>query len=363
MLWLVTAAGSWYSRAYLAPGPNVQVPGYSAPALSGLPAALAAPVRADALWYLKISTQGYRASDGTAAFFPAFPAMTWAVDRLVKNETAAGLLVANLATVAGLMMMFAFARRVSDERAARTAVVGIALFPTAFFLIAPYGESILLAAGAGALLAAQRGRQEWSFGAGVIAALARPFGFALALPLAALVAGGKGKRRWVAPSGPLVGLGLWAAYVWRLTGDPAGLVSIQSNWQRQPLPFWRTLSAGFVIAVRTAGSGAGPYFTFDLAATIFGLVLIPGVVFALRKAKPGLGPALAFYGAATLAAPLSLPFLPRPLMSMPRFVLALFPLFIALGLLPGRVRVALAVASAAGLFAASAAFTAGRPLF
>lgn len=368
ILRLITLAGAWYSSTNLVPGPNVEVAGYATPELTGPVAELVRPwLRADALWYLKISTQGYRPDDGTLAFFPALPAVVWALDSVMGNEAWAGVLAANLATLAGLIMLFAFLARAVHAQAAKAAVVGFVLFPTAFFLMAPYGESMLLMSGAGALFAAQVGRHRWSFVAGVVAGISRPFGAAIALPVAAIVAArSSGKQRWLAPAGPIVGLALWGTYMWQLTGDPLALVHVQGTWQRVPQAFWNTLWAGFQFAERYAGSEFAGYAQFDLAAALFGLALVPAIFFTLRRngaESRWLGGALAAYGLATLAIPLSLPFLPRPLLSVPRFVLALFPLFAGMVLLPRGFRWALAVASAAGLFIGTAVFLAGRPLF
>jgi len=352
------------SLGQLEPGANVGVAGYQPPELKGAVGEVAGPwLRADALWYLKVATQGYSSDDGTLAFFPAFPALTRVVDHVVGNEAIAGLLVANLASWLGLVLLFGFVRQLLDSRAARTAVFGTALFPTAFFFVAPYGEPVLLAAGSAALLFALRGEHAASFAAGAVAALSRPFGFALAIPVAAIVLRGHGRRRWLAPAGPLAGIAGWAVYAWRLTGDPMALVNIQENWQRELTPFWETLWAGFTSWRVWDGTEYGSYFLFDIAATLFGLALGGLVIRALRKTDLSVGVGLAAYGGVVLLLPLSLPFLARPLLSNPRFVLALFPLFVGLIVLPGKLRVALGVLSAMGLFVGTLVYLAGRPLY
>lgn len=353
---------------FLEPGPNVEVPGYRPPALSGIANEVAGPwLRADALWYLKIATSGYRPDDGSLAFFPAFPALIWLVNLAVGNEAIAGLLVANLASWAGLILLFAFVSRLVGPGAAAATVCAVALFPTAFFFVAPYGEAVLLVAGSAALLLALRGRTVGSFFAGFVAALSRPFGAAIALPLAAMSANSAGARRWIAPLGPVAGLAAWAGFTWRLTGDPLALMRIQGNWLRRPVPFWDTLFQGFVSWRRWAGTELAGYLLFDLAATLFGLMLIPLVVVALRRLRGlqarGAGYGLAAYGVAVMGLSLSLPFLPRPLMSNPRFVLALFPLFVGVVLVPPKLRAILLAASAIGLVFAAVVFLAGRPLF
>jgi Gpi18-like mannosyltransferase len=256
--WLLLRAVTLLSAlsvTLLEPGPDVAVPGYRPPVFDGLGERAVEPwLRADALWYLKIATQGYGKDDGTLAFFPAFPAAAWLVDRVAGNEAVAGLLVSNLATWAGLVLLFGFVKRLVDSRAAAVAVLGVALFPTAFFFMAPYGEAMLLLSGSGALLLALLGRGGASFAAGVVAGLSRPFGFAIALPLAAIAKSSRTRLRWVAPLGPIVGLLLWALYAWNLTGEPAALLNVQGNWSRDLTPFWTTVIEAFAAWRRFTGT-------------------------------------------------------------------------------------------------------------
>lgn len=361
---VTSALAAAYSVASM-PGNGVDVPGYRPPQLSGPFAAVAEPwLRADGLWYLKVATQGY-AADETLAFFPALPAVTAAVQPLVGNEAYAALLVTNLASLLGLVMLFAFVARVLDRRAARAAVVGLALFPTAFFFVAPYGEAMLLFAGSAALLATAAKRPQLAFLFGAAAALSRPFGALICLPMAFIVAGqGGSPRRWLGPAGPVAGLGGWFAYTWNLTGDPLAALHVQSSWQRELTAPWNTLRLGFEQWLHYSEQSFGNYVAFDLAVTVFALALIPAAAWVLwRRGKVLPAAGLSLYAAAVMAAPLLLPFRPRALMSNPRFALALFPLFLAYVLLPSKARIPLALASGAGMAVATAAFIAGKPLF
>ena len=56
----------------------------------------------------------------------------------------AALLVSNLAFLGALLALFALTADAFGERIARRAIVVTALFPTAFFFLAPYTESLFL---------------------------------------------------------------------------------------------------------------------------------------------------------------------------------------------------------------------------
>lgn len=350
VLFLLSALGALASEALFDAGPLVFPPNYSPPPDGSW-------LRSDALWYLKIAEQGYGDTAGTYAFLPLFPLLIRALSPLF-GPAVAGLVVASVACAAGLVLLFAFVEQFSGIANARVATVGMAVLPTAFFYVAPYAEPLLLATGAGALLAAISGRNLLAGILGALAALSRPFGVLLAIPLAGMSSGSL-RTRWIGPAGPVLGALGWMIWVGAQSGDPTAALSIQSVWQRRLS--WPHIT--LVDAVRSvsdwAGSGMARYFLLDLAAAVFVMLLIAGTVVLLRRK----GVPLAVFGAVTFLAVLSSSFPPRPLLSLPRFVLAFFPLSVALGLIPKRLRIPVGVASAGGLVLASALFVASRPIF
>jgi hypothetical protein len=94
----------------------------------------------------------------------------------------------------------------------------------------------------------------------------------------------------------------------------------------------------------------------DVVLFCFLVLAVPAVVGTLRRLPAAYGA----YVLAALALPLSYPVGPQPLMSLPRFLAVLFPLFMWLGAWladGGRVRRAAVLApSAAGLMGVTAVF-------
>ncbi|MGH2705694.1 MAG: mannosyltransferase family protein [Actinomycetota bacterium] len=364
LLRLVATAAAFASAGLLAGGLTIQVPGYVPPHFAGGDEALLGVwLRADALWYLRIAESGYRGDPGTFAFLPLFPILTRALTPLVGgNEVIAALIVANAACLIGLVVLCRLVDLLIGPSAARAAAFGLALSPTAFFLVAPYAEPLLLAAGACALLAVARGHPAVAWMAGVLAGLARPFGVLLSIPMLALAKRGAG-RTWAAATGPLVGLGIWLAWVWAVTSEPTGGLGVQSRWQRTLTLPVVTLLEGAKAWWRLRATDFGPYFLLDLAAAAALVAMAIGLLFVQRRHGGAALLGFAAYTAAVMGAALVAPFPPRPLLSLPRFVLAAFPGFAACALIPRRARVPLAVLSAAGLGALTALFIAARPIF
>ena len=78
---------------------------------------------------------------------------------------------------------------------------------------------------------------------------------------------------------------------------------------------------------------------FDLEAFVFLALIVALTVIAWRR----FGTPYGLFAAVSLAIPLSVPSESMPLLSMPRFSIALFPCFLALATLGGRPRVHTAI--------------------
>lgn len=310
----------------------VSVPGWPAPPVPdpGWHAAITAWERFDALWFLRIAERGYAAGDGSAAFFPLYPMairlVSWA---LGGHPLAAALLVSNLAFLGALLVLYDLTRTERSEAVARTTVVLLATFPTAFFFLAPYSEAPFLLLAALALWGARRGRFALAGAAGFGAALTRNVGIVVA---AALATEALQRRREGAPGfvrgllAAAVAGGGTLAYLlswWARTGDLLAPLHQQTTWQRRFSFPWTTLVEATRIAFRYPGATNGPYWLIDW------LVVVPFLAVSVLAAARSRW-AFSVYLWGGLLIPLCYVFPDRPLMSMPRFVLPLFPAFWAM---------------------------------
>ncbi len=332
----------------------VSVPGWRAHPLPdpGWQNAFTSFERFDALWFLRIASSGYRTGDGSAAFFPLYPLAIRAVSWVMGGHPfAASLLVSNAATACGLCVVFALTASERSIATARRTVLLVALFPTSFFFFAPYSESLFLLLAATTYWAARSRRWAAAGAAGALAALTRNVGIVLApaLVVEAFHQRAEGRGSVLPGLGAAVAVGLGAlaylAYWWAKVGDWLAPVDQQANWQRTFSWPWATLVDGTRDAFRYLGNANGGYWLIDW------LIVVPVVgasVFALLRYRPS----YSVYLWGGLLIPLTFVFADRPLMSMPRFVLPLFPAFWALAELTERWRIpekAVAAVGAAGL--------------
>jgi predicted membrane-bound dolichyl-phosphate-mannose-protein mannosyltransferase len=225
----------------------------------------------------------------------------------------------------------------------------------ALFLQAVYSESLFLLLVLAAFALGQRDRFA---AAGVVAGLAiltRAAGLAL-LPALALLAW-RHRDRLRALAGVALAVPVAAVYpfvLWRQVGDPWAFTDAQERWHRHfshAGPFggiWDGLVAGwrgleqFVVGHGTNVPGTNPMHAAaeNLQALVFLALFLVLAVVAWRR----FGAPLGLFAAVSLLIPLSYPSSRWPLLSLPRFGLVIFPLFLALAALTaGRPRLHTAV--------------------
>lgn len=157
--------------------------------------------RWDALWYQKVAEEGYQAGP-TTNFYPLYPLLARMLSVPLGGHVVwAELILSSVCFVIALRLLYALTLRDSPRRTrnlelatrsseleahreARLAVLLQAFFPTAFFLLAPFTESLFLTLALAAFWLARRERW-WASGlVAFFAALTRLNGVGLALPLA-----------------------------------------------------------------------------------------------------------------------------------------------------------------------------------
>jgi Gpi18-like mannosyltransferase len=342
-----------FGVALFPPLHQVGVPGWAAnPPDPGWQNVFTAWERFDALWFLRIGDTGYRLGDGSAAFFPLYPLAIRGLSFVMGGHPlAAATLVSNAAFCGALIVTYLLTTSELSERAARNTILLMCLFPTAHFFLMPYSESLFFLLSVAAFWGARRGRWGVAGAAGALAAATRSIGFVLApaLLIEALHQRNEGRgRAWpgvLAAAATLCGLLAYLAYWGLRAGEWLAPLTRQANWQREFSWPWVTLWNGTGDAFGHLGEGFGGYWLIDW------LILVP-MLAASVYAVVRLRPSYAAYLWCSLLIPLTFVFPDRPLMSMPRFVLPLFPAFWGLELGLERLHVPRApvlAAEAAGL--------------
>jgi hypothetical protein len=365
--WLIVQITATLALRYGEPtGPSLALQ-IRVPPHTGLTHLIVDPFRNwDGLWYRLIAIEGYDLHSAQAAFWPLFPwAMRTLADLTGMSVDVAGYLIANISFFVALILLYKLVSLDFDERVARVTVWAIALFPTAFFFSAIYTESPFLMLLVGSLYAARRGNW-WVAGiAGALAALTRSYGMFLVAPLGLLFIQERGfyLRRWIptalAPAMPLLGPGIFSWYLDNLDREWADKwlwKDVQEQWNRFSAMPWETMRYAFSqspegakIRVRDGADWSWlrtlrEDFTWttiasqewrDHVANSDTLELVCTLLF-IGLALIGLWKLplyMSVYLLPGLIVPLFQPSSVHVLMSMPRFGLTLFPLFVVIGIL------------------------------
>jgi hypothetical protein len=327
--------------------------------------------RWDAGWFIRIARRGYDVPQA-AAFFPLYPLVVRGLAFVVRSHTVAGTVVSLASGAVAAEMIYRIGRARLGNAAARDTVLLVALYPIAFVFTAVYSDALFLALAASSFYAAMRGKAVASGVAGALAVATRPLGLAL-LPALAILLWRRGPARlWPLLLLP-VSLGLYSLYLHYHFDDAFAYAHAEKTfWLRHTPPLgplqglWdaaHTAEQGLANLVLHLPAkmgypdGYADSYSFGIWNLIHFLLLL-GAAWLTWVAWRRLGAAFGVYSALTLVIALSSPADVVPLVSIPRFLLADFPIFIALAAVAEgrpRLREALLVGfGAIGLLAAVA---------
>lgn len=279
--------------------------------------------RFDANWYLKIAMRGYDGSDGSTVYFPVYPLLIRLLSSVLPPMLAATL-ISNLALLGVLVLLYRLASGIVDAPAVQRTLIYFLLFPTSFFLTAAYTESLFLLFVLGCLDSASRRRWTWALTWGTFAALTRLQGVLLVVPL--------GYMLWRDYRGLL-----WKQLILRsltLAVIPLATLGFLGFSSLSLLDTYQgTLNAKFVFpweniraTVSLLAGGKGSIVDgLNLGVTLSLLVLM----FPIWKKLPF---EYFLYSLLMLLAPMLRMTTTQPLVSMTRYALAVFPMFIVLAI-------------------------------
>lgn len=308
----------------------------------------------DASWYRWIADAGYSdAPDGAIRFFPLLPLLGRWLSPLTGGRVDISLvIVTSLVALLSTVMIHELIRFEVGDPAARWSVWAFSVFPTAFVLVAPYTEGLLVLFASSYSLMIRRQRWLLATALGLLAGLSRPLG-ALLVVFAIADFFDRKRRHEIHPITAMEALSI---------GAPAVGVAIFAGWAslagygfRAPFDAQRDLRGSlrdpisrFVEAVWHGLGGDWTELTHSLATIGFILLL---VLLWHRDLRP-----YAIYGGVGLLVAIS----SSNLNSLIRYGHGLFPLTmgVAIVLADRRIGRRLAVAMVLAAAASVVVFTA-----
>ncbi len=277
----------------------------------------------DAPHYLRLAEVGYRPHTVPSGddplfivFFPFFPLAVRIASVVFRNLILSGLVVSFLASIGSGWFLYKLVRIDAPHDEAWRAVLLLFAFPTAYFLAAPYTEALFLFAVLACMYAARTDRWARSGFAGALATGTRVAGIAL---IPALVVEARGRIRrmpWIALTA--LGLLVYLAINQIVHGDPLWFLRVQrEHWYQHAVPPWEPI-VDSVRALFTKSPHGDTRFihTGRLIGFVFGVVVLVPATRRLRAAD-------AVYAWSGFVLVLSASWL----LSLPRYLIALYPIF------------------------------------
>ncbi|MEW6083115.1 MAG: mannosyltransferase family protein [Chloroflexota bacterium] len=324
--------------------------------------------RWDSNYYLRIAQRGYTSEGGDVVFFPLYPLLISLLhNALGLSLLWSGWIVAVTCYFGAGLLLYQLIRTDHSAELALWGVVWLSIFPTAFFFTSLYTESLFILTSIAALYFAGRGQFTLSGLAIAFAGATRPTAFLLAIPFFVEVWQFR-RLGQIRSADALLGTliapaGVMAFYLHLVAtvgdGNIIGLYSSTALvlFERNLALPWETFSDALKAAVFAKG------FTqviarHDLAFALTGMASAVFGLFHLRQS-------MALYFLAGMIflfsnhGPAGLPFL-----SIPRYVAALFPLYLVLAIvttkMPKQLRWLPVLVSVCFLGILSAWFATGR---
>ena len=196
-----------------------------------------------AMWYLDISQRGYSyrpGSESSVAFMPLLPLLIKIGVTVGFDPYWSGLLIPNLAFVAGLALFGRGVLRVTESAATTwRACILLVAFPSSFYFSAPYQESLGLALTAASLLAWLNHRPAQSAAALAPASAARLTALSMSVGLVMewaldLIRGRPARHSaWLVAIAGTLGTALFFGYLTLRFHDPLLHLKAHAAWLRK----------------------------------------------------------------------------------------------------------------------------------
>jgi hypothetical protein len=293
-------------------------------------------------------------------FYPLFPWLGWAVNAVLQAPVLSAFIVAGVASLFVGPLLYRLVRHDEGPDVALRSAWFLLIFPTAYFLHIGYTEALFMALVIGSFLAARTDRWWLAGLLGGLAALTRINGLVLllALPVEAatqwyMQAPGERRFRWRWLAIGLVGVG-FAIYLgvnYAIYGTPFQFLDVQrGHWFKELAPPWDAINSALGWFGDKNPDVVLMHGVMELLFVGIGAV---GTLVAAFRFRPS--------WFAWMAGNLVLFVSTSFLLSTPRYVLTLFPLFVALALPTRRtwLLLALSAVSIAGFVYFASRFATG----
>jgi hypothetical protein len=269
----------------------------------------------DSLWFTSIAQKGYY--HPAYAFLPAYPAMIRLGGLLTGDYWSAAFLVSSFFALASVVVFQLLANEYMGRTEALYATILMATFPyVALFTTLAYSESLFLFSTFYSLYLFKKDRMLSSSLFAALSALTKSYGILIIIPMIMSIWRRRNYKSTLYLVAPVLALLSWSAFCFLATGNPLASWTDENYWRLNGITF------GAVQGVLLPGvSGVNPgYYVFDPILLVLALSLFAYLLVSAWKVDKTLW----VYAAALFAVLLFV----APIMSMPRYLAFVFPIWL-----------------------------------
>lgn len=271
--------------------------------------------RYDTLWYLRIAQHGYD-RPMAVIFYPLYPAAIRVVSGIMP-AMAAALLISTVADFYFFWGLLKLGKGALSDLGRFRMLCILCVWPTSFILFGGYADALTLALVIWAVVLGREARWEAATVCGLLAGIARPSGVLIVIPLAIMALRSQKQRSLIVALTPLGLVGYWSWLRW------SGRLSVVETYRRYQGMAMAPPNKSLAETLRLIVYGHD-----TLLAIKLGLVVIVAIV-SLRRDVVSLRIEDKAFALAVILQMLM--YSGRPLLGAARYLLVVYPAFLAFG--------------------------------
>lgn len=275
--------------------------------------------------FLQIAQSGYK-ENFQYTFFPLYPLAIRFVNQVIQNYTLSAVLISFASFFLAANLLYQLVSMDFSKKLAEKSILWLLFFPTSFFFLTAYSEGLFFLFVVSSFLFLRKGNLFLATLFAALASATRLAGMAvvLALLVDVYLRDGFNKKNWYVFLS-LGGIIVYCFFLFKTTGDAFYFISAENHWLRSlALP-----GVGFWESLKSIVSWSYVENRFNLILEL--LFAIFGLGMAIRSFR-FLPKSYSIYALASVAIPL----FTSSLISMPRFLLPIFPILILMALIENK---------------------------
>ena len=286
----------------------------------------------DSKHYLDIARDWYL-SEGSMdrlvqlVFLPGYPIAVRLLNVLIGNYLISGLTVSALCFAGAGCVFYKLARLDMTHEASLRALKYLLVSPAVFFFAAPMSESLFLLLALSCIYLSRRGRFFPACILGALAAFTRSVGIILLVPvLFELVSERAKAKNWLCLLIIPLGFAAYCLINYRVSGEAFRFMEYQSeHWGQHIGLFWNTAAYQTEYLISSARENIPNFFGLWLPNILAAFLSLVIMLLTVKKLRASYTAFFIAYFAVTIGA--------TWLLSAPRYLAVMFPLYLALALL------------------------------